>query len=353
MHDWIRTLQGLGHTPAVLVTVVGTKGSAPREAGTRMVVTATGFHGTIGGGHLEFRAIDIARDLLACEGPTAMHRFPLGASLGQCCGGLVHLLFEPVVGGGAWLDALVTWQRARTPAALVSPVRGAVGRDRLAATADEVSGSLGGPRLDAEGLARARTALAVGAMPHLARIGGAEGTGIECFIDVLRPPAFDVVLFGAGHVGRALVNALAAVDCRITWIDTRDGAFPAQPPAHVDCIATDVPEAIVAGARAGAYFLVMTHSHALDEVLAEEILRRNDFAYFGLIGSQAKRRQFERRMAARGMPRGRFAAMTCPIGIAGIDGKEPEVIAIAVAAELLQVRSRRSAAAAVPEGRRA
>lgn len=353
MNDWVRTLQGLEQTPAVLVTVVGTKGSAPREAGTRMVVTSIGYHGTIGGGHLEFRAIDIARDLLAREGPAALHRFPLGASLGQCCGGLVHLLFEPVVGGGAWLDALATWQRAGTPVALVSPVRGAVGHDRLAATADEASGSLGGPQLDAEALARARTALVTGALPHLARLGGAEGIGIDCFIDVLRPPAFDVVLFGAGHVGRALVNALAAVDCRITWIDTRDDAFPGESPAHVACIATDVPEAIVAGARAGAHFLVMTHSHALDEALAEQILRRNDFAYFGLIGSQAKRRQFERRMAARGMPRDRFAAMTCPIGIAGIDGKEPEVIAIAVAAELLQVRSRRSAAAAVPEGRRA
>ncbi|MEO5701832.1 MAG: xanthine dehydrogenase accessory protein XdhC [Casimicrobiaceae bacterium] len=353
MEDWIRTLQGLGHTPAVLVTVVGTKGSAPREAGTRMVVTTTGFHGTIGGGQLEFRAIDISRDLLAREGPTALHRFPLGASLGQCCGGLVHLLFEPVDGASDWLDALVAWQRARTPAALVSPVRGAVGHDRLAATAGAVSGSLGRPQLDAEALAQARAALATGALPHLARLGGAEGLGIECFIDVLRPPAFDVVLFGAGHVGRALVNALAAVDCRITWIDTRDDAFPHEPPAHVACIATDVPEAIITEASAGAYFLVMTHSHALDETLAEQILRRDDFAYFGLIGSQAKRRQFERRMAARGMPRDRFAAMTCPIGIAGIHGKEPEVIAIAVAAELLQVRSRRSAAAAVPEGRRA
>src|SRR5262249_6092320 len=92
------------------------------------------------------------------------------------------------------------------------------------------------------------------------------------------------------------------------------------------------------------YFLVMTHSHPLDQALAEAILERSDFAYFGLIGSLSKRRQFERRMAARGIPPVRFADMTCPIGIPGIKGKEPATIAIAVAAELLQVRERAMAA---------
>ena len=104
---------------------------------------------------------------------------------------------------------------------------------------------------------------------------------------------------------------------------------------------------------AGAYFLVMTHSHPQDEALAERILAREDFAYFGLIGSASKRRQFERRLEARGTPRSRLAAMTCPIGIAGIAGKEPEVIAIAVAAELLQVRSRAAPNGAATDRRRA
>jgi xanthine dehydrogenase accessory factor len=161
------------------------------------------------------------------------------------------------------------------------------------------------------------------------------------------------VLFGAGHVGRALVNVLSALSCRITWVDSRDDALPTAVPGNVECVATDVPEAEVAAAPAGAYFLVMTHSHALDEQLAGAILARADFAYFGLIGSVSKRRQFERRLEARGMPRSRLTAMTCPIGIAGIAGKEPEVIAIAVAAELLQVRSGQAAAQAVHRGQRA
>jgi xanthine dehydrogenase accessory factor len=119
--------------------------------------------------------------------------------------------------------------------------------------------------------------------------------------------------------------------------------FPEHVAPNVECVATDTPEAEVTQAAPGSYFLVMTHSHPLDEALTEAILRRDDFAYFGLIGSVAKRRQFERRLEARGVPRARFAAMTCPIGIAGISGKEPEVIAVAVAAEMLQIRGRLAA----------
>src|SRR6185369_976435 len=125
--------------------------------------------------------------------------------------------------------------------------------------------------------------------------------------------------------------------------DSRDAVFPETVADNIECIGTDAPEAEVAAAVAGTYFLVMTHSHALDERLTEAILTRNDFAYFGLIGSLSKRRQFEHRLEARGMPRQRFAAMTCPIGIAGVKGKEPGVIAVAVAAELLQIHARRDA----------
>ena len=162
---------------------------------------------------------------------------------------------------------------------------------------------------------------------------------------------------GAGHVGRAVVRSLAGVDCRIRWVDSRDDAFPASVPDNVECMTTDAPEAEVAAAPTGAYFLVMTHSHPQDEALSECILNRGDFAYFGLIGSMSKRRQFEKRLEARGVSRARLATMTCPIGIAGVAGKEPEVIAIAVAAEMLQVRgqvrAQRTAAGTATTRRRA
>ena len=322
---------------AVLVSVVSTRGSVPRGPGTRMVVTTAGIEGTIGGGHLEHAAIGIARDMLAGSGAPAFdqRRCPLGASLGQCCGGLVNLVFEPVAAEADWVDTLAALRRRGAAAVLATPTERAAGR--LVVTAGDVAGSLGDPALDADVAAASRALLASGDGPKLARYGVDNS---PVFLDPIREPGFTVVLFGAGHVGRALVELLGRLPCRVTWVDERDAEFPQAVPANTAVVVSDAPEAEVAAAAAGAYFLVMTHSHALDQALAEAILARADFAYFGLIGSATKRRQFERRMAARGIPAERFAGMTCPIGVPGIKGKEPATIAIAVAAELLQVRER-------------
>ena len=146
-------------------------------------------------------------------------------------------------------------------------------------------------------------------------------------------------LFGAGHVGSALVRSLCDLPIRINWIDTRDDMLPEAPPG-VNAICTDTPEAEVDAAASGSYFLVMTHDHSLDQRLCEQILRRDDYAYFGLIGSLAKRRNFETRMRRRGLDAQKFARMTCPIGIGDISSKQPAQIAIAVAAEILQVYDR-------------
>jgi len=351
--DWIRTLgaqMAAGRSP-ILVSIVAAKGSVPRAPGTRMVVTAGETFGTIGGGHLEHKAIGIARGLLGAGDTPAVHRFPLGASLGQCCGGMAQLLFESVHGAAAWVVAIAALRTAGSECVLVTPVRSDAAAEHRVVTASTANGTLGSPALDAEATALARTMIVENGRPRLVTLG--SGTGPEVFIDVLRPPDLAIVLFGAGHVGRALVRALAGIDSRIRWVDTRDDVFPATMPANVDCVTTDTPETEVAAAPEGAYFLVMTHSHAQDEVLAERILARGDFAYFGLIGSASKRRQFERRLEARGTSRARLATMTCPIGITGIVGKEPEVIAIAVAAELLQVRSRAAEARAASDRRRA
>ncbi|MBN3787721.1 xanthine dehydrogenase accessory protein XdhC [Burkholderia sp. Ac-20353] len=148
-----------------------------------------------------------------------------------------------------------------------------------------------------------------------------------------------IVLFGAGHVGHALVTLLGALPCVVQWVDTRDELFPDECPPNVQPEPTDTPEAIVDEAPAGAYFLVMTHNHALDFALAERIMRRRDFAYFGMIGSRTKRVKFERRLVARGVDAVRMREMVCPIGVAGIVDKAPGSIAVAVCAELLQARA--------------
>ena len=329
---------------AVLVSIISTKGSVPRGTGTRMVVTADAVDGTIGGGHLEFSAIGIARDMLASTSAPAgeLRRFPLGASLGQCCGGLVNLLFEPVDADADWVDLCGSLQREGIALVVATPAARAV-PGRLVIAADGASGSIGDPALDARVVEAARVLLHGSGPARVERFATGNGQpDALVFLDPLRGPEFHIVLFGAGHVARALVSLLADIPCHVTWVDERESEFPRDVPPSVRVVVTDAPEAEVAAAPAGAYFLVMTHSHPLDQVLSEAILRRGEFAYFGLIGSKSKRRQFERRMEARGTSAPRFADMTCPIGVPGITGKEPATIAVAVAAQLLQVRDRRT-----------
>lgn len=264
MNGWRQTIERLrrAQTPVMLVSVDSIIGSTPREPGAKMLVTADRLYGTIGGGNLEFQACRIARDQLELGADGGLQRFPLGAGLGQCCGGLVNLMFER-------LDADSDWSRAE-----------------------------------------------------------------------LEPDSIKLYLFGAGHVGQALVRVLGGLPINIYWIDTRDDILPSTPPAGVAAICTDSPEAEIEAAPAGAWFLVMTHDHGLDQRLSEQILERDDFSYFGLIGSRAKRRNFETRMQRRGIDPQKFERMTCPIGIDGIGGKQPAQIAISVAAEILQVYDR-------------
>jgi xanthine dehydrogenase accessory factor len=251
--------------PAVLVEVTEARGSVPRGAGTRMLVSADSVAGTIGGGHLEWKAIDTARRRLAGDpaAPNTEH-FPLGPALGQCCGGAVTLAYAA---------------------------------------------------LDAPALERWR--------PDGCR--------------------FELQIYGAGHVGRAIVRALTPLPVRITWIDEREDEFAAADAradglAQVQRVCVDSVEAEVAHASAGAFYLVLTHQHDLDLRITEAILKRGDFGFLGLIGSKTKRQRFVHRFEQRGIAAEAVARMTCPIGVPGIEGKEPEVIAAAVVAQLLQQR---------------
>ncbi|NYH98313.1 xanthine dehydrogenase accessory protein XdhC [Cupriavidus plantarum] len=305
---WIRA-----GVPVVMVTIAEVRGSAPREAGIRMLVTADDLVGTIGGGHLEWRGMDIAREMMT-DGlpPRRVERIPLGPALGQCCGGVVWLAFEVLgIADLVWLDAVE--QAFSTGRALERTV------------------SLHAPRR-AVTLSESRAVL-----PAVER-------NEDGWIDTLVPDPLHVVLFGAGHVGHALVKLLAHLPCRVHWVDERDTLFPADLPANVEAEASDTPEAVVDDAPPGSFFLVMTHSHALDLALCERILRRTDFAYFGLIGSKTKRARFEHRLSDHGIDPARFAEMTCPIGVAGITDKAPAMIAVAIVAQLLQVRDQRIAA---------
>lgn len=307
---WIRA-----DVPVAMVTIVEVKGSAPREPGIRMLVTASDLVGTIGGGHLEWRGMDIARAMLANRDVRGnprrrIERIALGPTLGQCCGGVVKLAFE-VLGEDdlAWLDAVIAAFAAGRPVQRTVPRSGSI-------TFGPSNALLPAVMLQAD----------------------------DTWIDTLVPDRMHVVLFGAGHVGHALVKVLATLPCRVHWVDERDTLFPGDLADNVEAEATDTPEAVVDQAPAGAYFIVMTHSHALDQQLCERILRRTDFAYFGLIGSKTKRAKFEHRMVEHGIDPARLPEMTCPMGVSGITDKAPAMIAVAIVAQLLQVREQRIAA---------
>ena len=267
MANWLAALRDLEQagTPAVLVTLLAVRGSTPREAGCKMVVTEAGGEGTIGGGNLEFQSIAVARELLGREtsGPE-LREFPLGPALGQCCGGHATVLFEAV-----------------------------------------------------------------------------------------RPASWHVALFGAGHVGRALVPLLGTLGCRVSWIDARDDAFPAHVPANVTCLHDASPVRRAAALPAGSCVLVMTHDHALDFDIVAAALPRPELPFVGLIGSETKRARFVSRLARRGLPATAIRRLTCPIGVPGAGGKAPAEIAVAVAAQLLQVRDAVASVAPSPRPGRA
>jgi xanthine dehydrogenase accessory factor len=259
-------LQRLHNGPAVLVRVLRVQGSVPRDAGAWMAVFGQDLLGTIGGGHMEFSAIAMARNMLTSGEAPREERFALGPSLGQCCGGVVHVRLE--------------------------------------------------------------------------RVESADINRLQRELAAVREP---VALFGAGHVGVALVQVLAALPFAVDWLDSRDQVFPAQLPDNVQCEHSDPVHAAVDLLATQSRVLIMSFSHAEDLDIVAACLKRQrvraDLPYVGLIGSQSKWASFRQQLLARGFTEEELAHITCPIGVPGIADKRPEVIAIAVAAQLLQVRA--------------
>ena len=255
----------LAQDNAVLVKVVQTQGSVPRDSGSWMAVFRHTLVGTIGGGHLEFQAVALAQDALAGRAALpSLQTVPLGPALGQCCGGVVQLEY------------------------------------RLVSLADS-----------------------------------------EALRYELRPALQPVALFGGGHVGRALVNVLSDLPFALRWIDSRDEVFPSALPEQVVAEHSDPVHAAVADLVSGSKVLIMSFSHAEDlDILAACLSRMRlsaDLPYVGLIGSDSKWAMFRHRLEERGFGAEDFARVTTPIGIPGVESKLPEVIAVSVAAQLLQM----------------
>jgi xanthine dehydrogenase accessory factor len=296
---------------AALVHVVELKGSGPREAGAQMLVTDGALFGTIGGGELERAAILNARALMHA-GRAELVRYALGPELNQCCGGSMTLAFEPFAPADrAWLGKLMR-------------------------AAEELTSVVRIVRIGAAGDLRREFVFGDAAVDFVVDLAD----DVAVIRERVNPQPQALWLFGAGHVGKAMARALHPLGFEMTWIDGRAGELPHPPLAGVRQLALAMPELIVDEAPPDTIFLVMTHSHPLDEAICEAVLRREDFAYLGLIGSDTKRARFAKRLREAGIPAERLQRLTCPIGLPGIHSKEPPAIAASVAADLLIRRER-------------
>jgi xanthine dehydrogenase accessory factor len=331
VNEWIDELSDLtaAGEAAVLVTVSGIRGSSPREPGAKMIVTARETIGTIGGGQLEHQCTHIAAGLLDKAAAPTSRRFPLGPALGQCCGGVVDVLFEPVGSGlPEWLRDLRALHGQGRPSVLVTDT----GTGTKFVVAEDSVFGVDEDGCDAAVLARARRYLQE----------GAATLDQNTFYEPVRASDFNIAVFGAGHVGAAVVHVLSGLDCNIRWVDSRPDIFR-NAPRNVRAVESGEPALEVAAMPPGSYYLVMTHSHPLDFDICDRILRRGDAAYCGLIGSLTKRRRFEKRLRQQGLAQSAIEQLVCPIGVTGISGKKPAEIAIAVAAEILRVHGRSQA----------
>jgi xanthine dehydrogenase accessory factor len=263
------------HQPSVWISIERFEGSSPREVGAWMLVSQTEIQGTVGGGRLEFDAIAKARELLDAQ-PFVESALTLRYALGPSLG--------QCCGGVVWLSYTSV---------------------------------------------AAHNAIKLEALQSI-------NTGARCLNEL------KIALFGGGHVGQAIVRALAPLPCTVHWIDSRDEIFPEQLPANVLAEHSAPVQAAVRDLKPQSHVLIMSFSHAEDlDVVAACLQRqreRNDLPFIGLIGSKTKWATFRHRLEERGFSQAELAQITCPIGLPGIAGKEPEVIAASVAAQLMQFR---------------
>lgn len=284
------------HGRVARVVIAGFKGSSPREVGAAMLVWTGGQSGTIGGGALEWQAAQRARDMLATGEPRLDHA-ALGPALGQCCGGTVTLLTE------------------------------VYHADNLPELAPAIARSLDGSPMPLAVKRLIDRARGQGAAPAPQFLQG-------WMVEPLATPSRALWIWGAGHVGRALVAVLAPLPgVAITWVDTAPDRFPDALPSNVKALPAADPAAAVALAPQNAEHLILTYSHTLDLALCHGLLRHG-FARCGLIGSATKWARFKSRLGALGHSSQTIAGIDCPIGDPSL-GKHPQAIAIGVARQFL------------------
>lgn len=303
MKNWAEKAKAIihGDGEVILVTLGNSKGSTPRGSGTKMLIGRDDTVATIGGGNLEFMVTEQARKMLAAPDIHLMYQhFALGPLLGQCCGGATNVLFEKLNRDHfSLLDQIIDAVENKLPYGLVSGISG-----------DEV-------------------------VKHF--VTSQQVVSEHEIFEWDQNDATPLYMFGAGHVGKAMAAVLGRLNYDIKWFDDRKDQFPEMVADNVEKILSDDPVWHVDQAPQGCIFLVFTYSHSQDYDITAAVLKRNDFSYCGMIGSATKRVRFEKFFMKSGGAEKLLRNFTCPIGLSHIAGKAPDIIAIAVAAELLSL----------------
>ena len=325
--EWLTNLREMveAERSAIRVTIIRADGSTPRGVGCAMIVGRTAFSGTIGGGALELSALRTARSLLNLFAADTepqwwreVHDFPLGPALGQCCGGFVQLLFERV-GEAELRDVPIASSKDMLLVRHIKP--GQPWRFATHRKDDEDAWPLkirGYVRKCFSGT-RGRDAALIS----------------DWFIEPINVSNQDMFLYGAGHVGRAVTKAFVDLPFKIYWVDTHPERYPSDFPENVTKLVARDPADAVRHAPPGAWHVIMTHSHAIDFDICHAVMKHCDFGYIGVIASRTKRVRFERRLREVGISDPLIAQLQAPIGLARLDGKEPAVIAVSLAADFL------------------
>ena len=336
MKPWIEAWQQClkQEQACILVTQAAARGSVPQHCGAKLIVTRTSQWGTIGGGQLEFHALQQARDALA--DPQAQVSWTencnLGARVGQCCGGEVRLVYQKMDRTDPALDQL--WfclTEAESHQGLLLSLLEPRGRVPQVIEKPALIAGLSGETFT--GVSQFLQ------NPHRQVLLFTE-QGQHWMLEKLANDAPNLLLFGAGHVGQAVARALAPLAFKVNWVDSRFDEMVGADFKDIRFVQSGDPLYEVNQAPVDAWYLVMTHDHAQDFDIVQAILKRSDFYHLGMIGSETKRRRFHRRLLARGFTTEQLSRMQCPIGISGIHSKQPEAIAVSVAADLLRRRQR-------------
>jgi xanthine dehydrogenase accessory factor len=323
----LRTLTTIDE-PCIILTLAAVPESAPRSPGAQMIVTAGAVHDTIGGGTVEREAVNHARAILSEADPDGTSVWWRPESSEE-----FEVLLDPVIHGGSlWLAAA-----ARAEDTWVAVVPRAEPEKRLLVSAEKVLGTLPDGADQPWSIARARALLADPAAESRFDVASDAGGAAPSFFIVLRLPEMRVAVFGAGHVGRALVNVLRELPCEVLWIDDRPEMLPAADEGSIRVRACPSPAAEARALPARMLAVVLTHSHELDREVCGALLRRHDLPFVGLLGSHRKRNAFEERWREEGLAAERMERLVCPVGISSIRGRSPGAIAVAIAAQLLEV----------------